>query len=589
MRHHDPVEIVTIGAGMTAAILAAQTLPASDHRMVSIEQGPAQWTYPDFAHNHDGLRYSQRYAMMHDLNRSSWTWRPNEHAPSLPMRHYGAWNYGHGLGGAMAHWSAQLWRYLPSDFRYRSYYEDVLGADGIPAGMSIQDWPLSYEDLEPYYDAFEYDIGASGLAGNIGGRPMPGGNPFEGPRARGYPTPPLAPSAFGQLFDEAARGLGLHPFPQPSGILSEGYTDPYGNVRSGCLYCGFCTRFGCEVGAKSSPLTTWLPPALDTGRYEVRTDSRVLSIETSESGLATGVRYVDRGGGEHFQPADVVVSASMAFENARNLLLARSTAHPEGIGNDNGQVGRNYCHQLFLEPVRGLWEDRRFQFFTGNTSTVSVLYDYNGDALDHSGLDFVGGAQITSEAGEREPVFSIDGLLEPFVDREWGAEWKALLASSWDSVATLHIKGEMPAHDGNFLDLDPEYTDDWGRPLLRITFDWTDNERRAYRFISRRCAEIMREMGPDRLDVTDELEDYDIETYKSTNFSGGTIMGAHPGDSVTNSYGQVWDTPNVFVTGSSLFPQNGGADPTGTAAALAYRTAEALRDRYFSQSEELLT
>lgn len=589
VQRHESVEIVTIGAGMTASILAAKVLVSTSHRMVSIEQGPQQWTYPDFAHNHDTLRYNNRFALLQDLSRSSWTWRPSRNAPALPYRQYGAWNYGQGLGGAMAHWSGQLWRYLPTDFRYRSHYLEQYGERAIPDGMTIQDWPISYEDLEPYYDAFEYDIGASGATGNLGGRILPGGNPFEGPRQRPYPNPPLAQSAFGAEFTRACTEIGLHPFPQPSGLLSQGYTDPYGNVRAGCLYCGFCTRYGCEVGAKSSPQTTWLPPALATGRYEVRTRCHVTRIETADDGRATGVTYVDAQGGEHFQPAEVVVSSSLAMENARNLLLARSAAHPDGIGNDRGQVGRNYCHQLFLAPAEGLWEDRRFNLYMGNTSTVDVVFDYNGDVFDRSGLDFVGGAQITSETGERDPVGSVDGLLDNFTDRQWGAAWKSRLAQSWDGVGTLHIKGETPAHAGNFFDLDPNYTDAWGQPLLRITFDWTDNERRLYRFIADRCEEIMRAMRPDRMHVTRELPPYTLTPYQSTNFCGGAIMGGDPGDSVTNSYGQVWDTPNVFVTGSSLNPQNPGIDPSGTACALAFRTAEAIRERYFSAPGELLT
>jgi gluconate 2-dehydrogenase alpha chain len=556
--------------------------------MVSLEHGAAQWTYPDFAHNHDTLRYSRRYAMMQDLSKSSWTWRPSADAPSLPMRQFGSFHPGQGLGGSIVHWSAQLWRFLATDFRYRSHYEEQYGADRIPEDMTIQDWPVDYDMLEPYYDAFEYDIGASGQTGNLDGTIIAGGNPYEAPRQRPYPNPPLAVNAYADLFAEACTDLGLHPFPQPSGILSRGWTDPYGHVRSGCLYCGHCTRFGCEVGAKASPQTTYLPVALETGRYEVRTRCHVTKIETADDGRATGVVYVDSRGQEHFQPAEVVISSSFTLENVRNLLLARSDAHPDGIGNDRGQVGRNYTYQLFTSPVKGLWEDRKFNFFMGNTSTINIIYDYNGDVFDHSDLDFIGGSQIFSQPCEREPVTSVEDQLEPFVGRQWGSEWKRRLSRSWDSVGTLNLQGESPAYRQNFLDLDRKYTDAWGQPLLRITFDWTDNERRLYRFLAARCEEIMRAMGPDQMDVTRDLADYRVDQYQSTHPTGGAIMGSDPGNSVTNSYGQVWDTPNVFVTGAALFPQNPGANPSGTVAALAYRTADALRDRYFDAPGELL-
>ncbi|GAA4431311.1 GMC family oxidoreductase [Georgenia halophila] len=586
---HDPVDVVTIGGGFTAAIIAARILPETSLKMVSIEQGASQWTYPDFAHNHDSLRYSRRYAMMQDLAKSTWSWRPNADMPSLPYRQFGSFHPGQGLGGSIVHWSAQLWRFMPTDFNYRSHYEEKYGADIIPDGMTIQDWPVDYDEMEPYYDAFEYDIGASGLAGNLGGQIMPGGNPYEGPRSRPFPNPPLAVNAYADRFSEAAAELGHRPFPQPSGILSRGWTDPFGNVRSGCLYCGFCTRFGCEVGAKTSPQTTYLPVALETGRYEVRTRSHVTRIELADDGRATGVTYVDSRGEEHFQPAEVVISCSFTLENVRNLFLARNDAHPEGVGNDRGQLGRNYTYQLFTSPTRGLWEDEKFNFYMGNTSTIDIIYEYNGDNFDHSDLGFVGGSQIFSQPCEREPVTSMDGLVEPFVDRQWGADWKRMVGQSWDGVGTLNLQGESPAHEQNFLDLDPRYTDAWGQPLLRITFDWTENEKKTYRFLAARCEEIMRAMGPDRMSVEPELGDYRIDQYQSTHPTGGAIMGADPGNSVTNSYGQVWDTPNVFVTGASLFPQNPGANPSGTVAALAYRTADALKDRYFRAPGQLLT
>jgi gluconate 2-dehydrogenase alpha chain len=589
MRTHERVEIVSIGAGMTASILAALILPTTGHRMVSLEQGSGRWTYPDFQHNHDSLRFQNRYELMQALSKVSWTWRPDAASAALPMRQYGSFNPGQGLGGSMVHWTALTWRFPWQDFEYRSHYTERYGADVLPEEMTVKDWSLTYDDLEPYYDALEWDMGVSGLAGNLGGTLVPGGNPFEGPRERDYPNPPLAPSAFGQVFEKAVNGLGLHPFPTPSGILSRGWTDPFGNVRAGCLYCGFCTRYGCEVGAKTSPITTWLPPALDTGRYEVRTNSHVTGIETGPDGRATGVTYVNADGEEHFQPADVVVSSSYTLENIRNLLLARSGAHPDGIGNDRGMVGRNYTYQMVRAPAKGLWEGRRFNFYMGNGCTIPQIWDFNSDNFDHSGLGFVGGARMYPSAGQREPIGTVPDLLEGLADRRWGSEWKRQVGAHWDSVGSIGIEGESPAYAGNFCDLDPNFRDAWGLPLLRITFDWRDNERRLYAFLAERAREIIGEMAPDRMTVTDELPDYRYDVYQSTHATGGVIMGADPGDSVTNSYGQVWDTPNVFVTGAALFPQNPGANPTGTVGALAYRTAQAIRDRYFRNPGELLT
>lgn len=586
-RSHPAVDVVTVGAGWTSAMLGSILCPAG-RSMVALEQGASRWTYPEFAHDHDSLRYSGRYAMMVNLRQETWTWRPQPKLTALPMRQYGSFNPGQGLGGAGVHWSGQLWRFMPSDFRRRSHVVERYGAARIPAGMTIQDWGVTYEELEPYYDRFEYDIGAGGIAGNLRGTIRPGGNPFEGPRSREYPNPPLTLTPYGRMFADASTSLGLHPFTQPTGILSRAWVDPHGRARSGCLYCGFCTRFGCEVDAKSSPQNTHLPVALETGRYEVRLGAKVTRIETDSSGHATGVTYVDADGGEHFQPAEVVVASAFTLENSRLLLLSRGGKHPDGIGNDRGRVGRNYTYQIYPAPVTGVFAGRKLNMFMGNTCTISVIYDYNGDNFDHSDLDFIGGSQLYSEPCEREAFNSVGGLTTRD-GKAWGADWKREIRRNWDSYASIVTEGESNPYTDQFLDLDPNYRDRFGNPLLRITFDWHPNEQRMFRYLAGRAHEIMRRMNPSRIvKYMPELGSYNIHEYQSTHPTGGCVMGTDPGTSVTTTYGQVWDTPNVFVTGAALFPQNAGANPTGTIGALTYRAAEAIRDRYFAHPGELM-
>lgn len=584
---HPMVDVVTVGAGWTAGILAWK-LTEAGRSVVSIEQGPSRWAHPDFAWNHDSIRYSTRKAMMQNLNEETWTWRPDPNSPSLPMRRYGSFHPGQGLGGAAAHWSAMLWRFTPYDFDYRSHYVERYGEEKLPEGSSVQDWPVSYDELEPYYDAFEWDIGASGVAGNLEGSIVPGGNPYEGPRSSPFPNPPLESTLPSYIFADACRNLGYHPFPQPSGILSRSYTDPFGRTRSGCLYCGFCTRFGCEVDAKATGLTTHTPLALHTGRYQIRTHSKVLRVEIADDGRATGVTYLDQlSGEEHFQPAETVILSGYTLSNVRLLLLSRSSAHPDGIGNDRGQVGRNCTYQIWENPVTGAFDGRRFNLFMGNTSTIQVIYDFYGNALDHGELDFIGGTAAFSTIGEREPVTAVGGL--PIGGgRNWGREWKEAIKRQWDSFVPITMQGESPAYEQFRYDLDPVYKDSYGQPLLRFTFDYTDNEKRLYAFARSRLEEIMQRMGPSTTDVQEELPDYNLHEYKSTHMTGGAIMGSDPGDSVTNKYGQVWDTPNVFVTGAALYPQNPAANPTGTLAALAYMTGDAMAQRYFRNPGELL-
>lgn len=616
------VDVVTVGAGWTAGILAWR-LTGAGQDVVSLEVGPERWASPDFEHNHDPLRYRIRKAMMFDLSRETWTWRPNPDSPSLPIRQYGSFHPGQGLGGAGIHWAAQTWRFYPSDFAYRSHHIERYGEAKLPAGNRIQDWPLSYADLEPHYDQMEYDIGVSGQVGNLNGQILPGGNPYEGPRQRPYPLPPLVRSIPAQMFEDAAASLGYHPFPQPASILSEGYTGLAPQPRAGCLYCGFCTRYGCEVDAKASAINVHIPLALQTGRYDIRMGCKVTGIIIGADGLATGVTYIDQATGEeHEQPADTVILSAFTLSNVRLLLLSKSDAHPNGVGNDRGMVGKNYTYQLVQGPVTGVFEGRKFNLFMGNSCLQSLIHDFNADNFDHSDLDFIGGASIGAGGGEMEPLSST--LTIPVLDMaaagssgdednggaqggrprpavaaevgslagtgsEWGSQWKNNLRQNWASIFGIGIQGESLPYEDQFLDLDPTYTDAYGLPLLRVTFDFHQNDYALYRYLAARCREIMDAMGPTRTSFTPELSPYNIHSYQSTHNTGGAIMGDNPDTSVTNKYGQVWDTPNVFVTGAALYPQNPGLNPTGTVLALAYHTGAAMVDRYLKDPNRIMS
>jgi gluconate 2-dehydrogenase alpha chain len=617
MTVYPKVEVVTVGAGWTAGIIAQQ-LTEEGYRVVSIEAGGDRFANPNFAHNHDTLYHSLRTGLMFNLSKETWTWRPNPSAPSLPIRQYGSFHPGIGVGGAGIHWAAQTWRFYPSDFRYRSHHIERYGEDRIPEGCTVQDWGITYEELEPYYTRADYDIGLSGQTGNLNGTILEGGNPFEGARSQPYPLPPLVRSIPATMFSEAAANLGYKPFPQPAAILSRAYRDLSGRERSGCVYCGFCTRYGCEVDAKASPNVSHIPLALDTGLYEIRTYSKVTGVNVNSDGMATGVTYIDLHTGEtHEQAAEVVILSGFTLSNVRLLLLSRSTSHPDGIGNDQGMVGKNYSYQLSRSPASGEFVGRRFNSYMGNSCLQNVMEEFNADNFDHTDLDFIGGASITCGGGEREPISSAHNLAptggnttpaptdeeEPqrqfaplpgefgsFMGsgKQWGREWKENLRNNWDNRVSIGIQGESLPYIDQFLDLDPTYVDSMGLPLLRITYDFHENDYRLYRYLATRCEEIMRAMNPTHVNTTPELSPYNIYNYQSTHNTGGAIMGTDPGNSVTNRYGQVWDTPNVFVTGAALFPQNPGFNPTGTVIALAYLAAEGLKNTYFRSPGEVM-
>jgi gluconate 2-dehydrogenase alpha chain len=586
MAQNQKVDVVTVGAGLVAGIMAYQ-LTQAGLRVVSLEQGPWLTTEQDFSHDHDELRYNQRREMMVDLSRETWTWRPSPKDRALPMRQYGSFNPHQGVGGAAVHWATQNWRFYPSDFEYRSHHIERYGEDKLPVGNRIQDWGIDWDEIEPYYDRWEYDSGVSGKAGNIQGEQIEGGNIFEGPRAREYPLPSLAKSIVADKFTAASNELGYHPFPQPSGILSEAYDDLAGNTRGACLYCGFCTRYGCEVAAKSNSLVVHMPAALATGLYEIRPDSYVYKIETDSSGKATGVSYVDSAGRSQFQEADIVLVSGYMLTNARLLLLSRSSAHQDGIGNDRGLVGQNYTYQLGGGGSSGLFAGERLNQFMGNGAMNALIHDFNADNFDHSDLDFIGGGSISAGGGERNPVGSV-GSVPTESGKTWGAEWKEALRTNWDSVAGVGIQGESLPYDGQYVDLDPTYRDRFGFPLLRITFDWHENDYNMIRYLSPKMREILERMGATNIRTQDELTPYSIGPYQSTHNTGGAIMGTDPGNSVVNKYGQVWDTPNVFVVGASQFPQNPGMNPTGTVAALAYLAGDGIVNEYVNSPGEII-
>jgi len=494
--------------------ILAEQLTRAGLTVVSLERGEIRDTALNFSHDHDELRYQVRRDMMINLQNETWTWRPSPRDTALPMRQYGSFNPGRGTGGAGVHWAAQHWRFYPSDFQYRTHHIERYGADKLPAGNRIQDWPVTYDEMEKYYDAVDYDIGVSGIAGNLNGEQIEGGNVFEGARSRDYPMKPLPTSLTGNKFTVAANELGYHPFPQPSAILSEDYKDLAGNPRGACLLCGFCTRFGCEVGAKASSIVTHMPAAFATGKYEIRPNCYVYRINVDSDGKATGVSYIDPGGRTQTQTADIVIVSAYTLTNVRLLLMSTSNAHADGIGNDHGLVGKNYTYQLGGGGSSGLFDGERLNQFMGNSCNQALIHDFNADNFDHSDLDFIGGASIGSGGGDRTPISSVGGV--PTQNgATWGKDWKDSLRSNWDSIAGIGTQGESLPYEDQYLDLDPTYRDRFGLPLLRLTFDWHENDYNMIRYLSPKIREILERMGATNIHTQEELQPYSIAPYRA--------------------------------------------------------------------------
>ncbi|AGB15094.1 choline dehydrogenase-like flavoprotein [Halovivax ruber XH-70] len=581
----DPVDVVTVGAGWTGGIIAKE-LAQNDYSVVSLERGGERET-ENFFTVHDELGYALRYKLMQDLSKETITFRNAPEDTALPMRRYGAFLPGTGEGGAGVHWNGVTWRFLPYDFQIRSQTIDRYGEDKIPDGMQLQDWGLTYEELEPYYHTFEYTAGIAGEAGNVDGEVQDSGNPYEGARADEYPLPPMEQTPALGRFADAASSLGYEPFMQPSANLTESYTNPDGVQQGQCQYCGYCERFGCEWGAKSSPITTVLPAAKETGNYELRTHADVIELLYDDSeGRVSGVRYVDRETGDIYEQRATVVALTAYVLNNVRLLLLSDIGEPYDPETGEGVVGKNYCYQNFGASATGFFDEEAWNLYMGAGALGTAIDDFNGDNFNHSDLDFIHGGNVSiSQTGAR-PI--VNNPVPPETPA-WGSEFKRQSIENNHSTLGVSCQGSVLPFRDNYLDLDPNYTDQYGRPLLRMTFDWHEQDRNLVEYVGPYLEEIMQEMGADTVDATTALEgSFDITPYQSTHNTGGAIMGDDPADSVVNTYLQNWDAENLFIPGASAFPHNSGYNPTGTVGALAFRAAEGIQE-YLNDPRQLVT
>ncbi|MFM1654341.1 GMC family oxidoreductase [Brevibacillus sp. B_LB10_24] len=553
------VDVVVIGVGWGGGIIASELTKQGLH-VVGLERGKERKT-EDYYMVHDELRYALRYELMQDLSKETVTFRSNEKVRALPMRQYGSFLLGDNLGGSGVHWNGHTFRFLPYDFQIRTKTLERYGKNKIPADMTIQDWGITYDELEPYYDKFEKTCGISGEE-----------NPLGGKRSDKYPTPPMKMSPQLVMFRDVTKKMNLHPYALPSANLSEPYTNPDGIARAACQYCGFCERFGCEYGAKADPVVTVIPVAMKSGKFELRTHSNVRRILHSGN-KATGVLYIDTTTGEEIeQPADVVVLTSYVFNNARILLMSK-LGKPYDAASGTGVIGKNYAYQVLKGNASGFFENKEFNNFAGAGALAMCLDDYNGDNFDHSDLKFIHGANISiSNFGSRP----IQNNPVPQGTPGWGKDFKAASLKYYNRTLSVGAQGACMPFRHHYLDLDPTYKDSFGDPLIRLTFDFEDQDRELARYLVGRCEEIMKEMGADTVVANKELGPYDIVPYQSTHNTGGVIMGADPATSAVNSYLQMWDAENVFVVGASAFPHNSGYNPTDTVGALAYRAAEGI-------------
>jgi len=589
MMRMKPVDVVLVGFGWTGAIIGME-LVDTGLKILALERGAYRDTSPDFTypHNADELAYGIRGELFQPLARETVTIRHNLNETAVPYRQYGSFLLGNNVGGAGIHWNGQHYRPSPEDLEFHSHISKRYGQKFMPEDMQIQDYGVTYDELEPFLDQFEYLCGTSGRAGNLNGEIKDGGNPFEGVRKREYPNPPVADNYGAKLFADAARSKGYKPFPQPSSNASRPYTNPHGVRLGPCNLCGYCERFGCFMYSKASPQTTILPVLMRKPNFELRTNSHVVKINLDSTGKrATGVTYVDAQGQQVEQPADLVIVSAFQMHNVRLMLLSGIGA-PYDPNTGKGVIGKNYAYQMMSNVNVFFDKDVAINPFIGAGSGGNQIIDeFNSDHFDHGPHGFVGGGYILGGQTGGRPI---QQLLVPPGTPAWGEKWKRAAKDSYLHTTGVQSHGSVMSYRDRYLDLDPTYKDAFGLPLLRITFDWHDNEYKMTQFLTDKAQEIADAMKPRQTSQTIRKPGghYDVRQYQTTHTTGGVIQGTSPETSALNRFQQNWDVHNVFVTGASAFPQNLGYNPTGLIGGLTYMSVKAIRETYLKNPGPLV-
>lgn len=498
------------------------------------------------------------------FNQELQTWRPNA-ASEATTAQYSLGKMANGVGGATQIYGTWLRRYQHHDFAIRSSTIARYGEEALPTGSAVVDWPVSYDDLEPYYTRVERVMGVAGIAGNVRGVPVSEGNPFEPYRSEPLPLPPTRRAPTGRLFTEAARRLGYHPYPVPVSVNSEPY-----DGRPACTYCSWCTFYVCHNDSKSTAGNTFARKALATGNVELRTHCRVVALNAEGDGTVTSVDHVDPEGQVVRQRARIFILAGYTFENVRLLLMSRSAAFPNGLGNSRGQVGKYFMTKMY-QTVLGLFPGKRLNRFVGAGHQGTIMDDFVGDNFDHTGLGFIRGATISCEE-QIHPIGASRMPLPPGVPA-WGAAYKRHLVEHWNSIADTRIQPETLPYGDMFLDLDPRVRDTsgLGLPVVRITWDIHENEHRMMGYLETKVRAILREMG-----AANAWAGPRFTGAGSAHDLGGCRMGTDPATSAVDPSLRVHDSPNLYVMSGAVFPSSGGINPTLTLQALTWRACDDL-------------
>ncbi|EMH4164277.1 GMC family oxidoreductase [Pluralibacter gergoviae] len=579
------VDVVVCGLGWAGSLMSIE-LAQAGLTVRALEKGPDR-SYADFAYPKpaDEYAYAVRNRVMTTPAASAVTVRYTLNDTALPTRKWGAFVPGGGVGGSGLHWTGVLIRPTPTDIKLKTYVDEAYAPGILQDDMRVRDFPFSWEEIEPWFDKFEHICGQSGTTGNLRGKILPGGDPFEGPRSNPYPLPALEDTLNNVMFAEAAKKLGYHPFPNPSAAVSRAWTNPYGNQIAPCNYCGYCSKYPCLNYSKASPQTAVMDALKRRENFSYEVNANVIKVVLhDDKKTAKGVIYIDEQGNECFQPAKIVVLSSFQLYNV-HLMLLSGIGQPYNPITEEGVVGRNYAF-LSNGGATLFFKDKHFNPFIAAGPTGQMFNDVSPGNFDGPGLGLLGGAKIHSSQATGTPI----GTALPKGTPAWGAGWKEGLETWYGHSMKVSITTSCMSYRDVYLDLDPTYTNEHGQPLLRITFNWKQNELKLQQYLKGVVGNIVNELNPDSYSMSflPMDADFDLTKYVSTHNVGGAIMGDDPRTSALNKYLQSWDVHNVFVPGGNAFPQNFQANPTDTIGAITLMAAQAIKDRYLQNPGPLV-
>ncbi len=548
-RSQEQYDVLIVGSGAGGG-MAAHTLTAAGARVLMLEAGGEwfptrdsamlQWPYQS---PRRGAATFERQFGEFDACDGGWELdgEPYTRAPGTQFD----WWRARMLGGRTNHWGRISLRMGPDDFRRRSL--DGLG----------DDWPISYDDIAPYYDRVDRLIGIFGSAEGLRNHPD---SIFQ-------PAPP--PRCYEHLVKQACDRLDITCIPNRLSVI----TRPL-NGRAPCHFCGQCNR-GCSTNSNFSSPGVLIEPALQTGLLTLRTGAMVREVTVGPDGRATGVHYIDKATGEDLHAsARIVVLAASACESARLLLNSRSSLFPDGLANSSGTVGR-YLTDTVGVDVSG-FIPQMVDHIPHNEDGAGGAHIYMPWWLDNAQLDFPRGYHIEVWGGLGVPAYGFMGGIQRYEGGGWGQQLKDQYRRYYGSTIGFSGRGEMIPNPQSFCEIDPSVVDRWGIPVLRFHWQWSEHEYRQARHMQMTFRSLIEEMGG-RVwgEMPSREQGYGIATGgRIIHELGATRMGSDPNSSVVNGHCRTHDIPNLFITDGGPFVTQPDKNPTWTILALAWRAAD---------------